>query len=502
MLRSLAKVLVVGVLALVAAVPTAYVTFVGDQRDVTIGAHEAVVSPTVDGWVGLDFGPVLPRMRLPADAPLGVGADIRLGDAEVDSIGEVVARDAAIASQPAGEIETIRTALSSMALDAVVRGLGVGVLVVLGSVLVWRAVGRARRRELATMWRRPGRRRVVSSVVTGVALIAAAALVATPRGGEPASTEWIPLGSAFPDVPDTDLLATVEVADSATTAGSRTLVRGALNIYRESLEFYGRLTDTAEQTVLRQPGENETTALVVSDRHDNIGMDPVARAIADQAEATTLIDLGDDTSSGAPWEAFSINSLAKTFRGFDVVGVGGNHDSGRMVTRQMADAGWTVLAGEGETVGGVRYIGASDPRGTGLAGYTDSKDANVDAVKDQDEQLTEAACADEEATVGVVHSMGSARELARSGCVDLILAGHLHYQVGPDVVVSDDGDRTTTLTMGTTGGAVLPIALGSQLRRDAQVTVVTFREGRPIGLQVVTFKPSGDIQVGDFTTVG
>jgi hypothetical protein len=72
--------------------------------------------------------------------------------------------------------------------------------------------------------------------------------------------------------------------------------------------------------------------------------------------------------------------------------------------------------------------------------------------------------------------------------------------VGPEVIEGEDG-RTTTLTTGSTGGAVYTFALGSKLRRPAQVTVVTFRDGRPVGLQPVTFEPGGTIDVADYTRV-
>ena len=82
-----------------------------------------------------------------------------------------------------------------------------------------------------------------------------------------------------------------------------------------------------------------------------------------------------------------------------------------------------------------------------------------------------------------------------------MLSGHLHRQVGPDVIEGENGRSTTTLTTGSTGGAVYTFALGSKLRRPAQVTVVTFRDGRPVGLQPVTFEPGGTIDVADYTRV-
>ena len=66
-----------------------------------------------------------------------------------------------------------------------------------------------------------------------------------------------------------------------------------------------------------------------------------------------------------------------------------------------------------------------------------------------------------------------ATALAR-GCVDLVIGGHLHVQVGPTRVVGENGKAGYSYTNGTTGGAAYAIALGSKLRRDAEVTLVTF----------------------------
>ena len=45
------------------------------------------------------------------------------------------------------------------------------------------------------------------------------------------------------------------------------------------------------------------------------------------------------------------------------------------------------------------------------------------------------------------------------------------------------------------GGAAYAIAIGSKPRRDATVSLVTYRDGRPVGLQWVTLSPLGDLSV-------
>lgn len=499
-MRTLIKALVVAALMLASGVPAALTTFVHSERDVVIGAHDATVKPDFGGWAVLDFGAVLPRLRLPMqDSPAGIGVTIRLGDSDVSSLNEIVARDAVIASQPQGEIETVRAAVRSMALDAAARGAGVGLLVGAGSIVMWRAVGRRRRRELWNTWRRPDVRRSWIGGGVVLATVVALVLVAVPDRPREDTATWSSLRTVFPGVPRDDLLDTVEVADSASAAGSRALVEGAVKTYHESQEFYGKLAQTAAATQVRQPGVDEVTALVVTDRHDNIGMDPVARAIGRQAQASLLFDLGDDTSTGASWEAFSLNSLAREFRGYSVVSVAGNHDTGGFIKGQMRDKGFTLLTGEPVDVEGIRFIGDSDPRSSGLtAGYSGDENDNITAIGQQDEALTRAACEDGRVSVALVHSAASAKKLAASGCVDLVLSGHLHRQVGPTTTAGANARSTTTLATGSTGGAVYAFALGSKLRREAQVTIVTFRDGVPVGLQPVSFKPGGIIEVADY----
>jgi predicted phosphodiesterase len=382
------------------------------------------------------------------------------------------------------------------------RALGVALLAVLLAMLAWRAIGHDRRRSIWAVTRHPDRRQALTAAGVGLVTVVALVLVAAPDRPRPDDTAWEPIGSVFPDLPSDEVLDKVEIAQGASTSGSRALVEGALSTYRTSVSFYGRLAVNAASAVVRTPSKGETTALVVTDRHDNIGMDPVARAIADRAGARTLIDLGDDTSNGGSWETFSINSLAREFRDFDIVSVAGNHDTGLTVRQEMKDKGFTVLDGKPVTVGGIRFLGSSDPRSSGLtAGYSGSASDNSIALRQQDEALEKAACDDGKVSVIAVHSPSSASRAAASGCVDLVLSGHLHRQVGPSAITGVNGRSTTTMTTGSTGGAVYAFALGSKLRREAQVTIVTFADGKPVGLQPVSFEPGGIIDVADYAPI-
>jgi hypothetical protein len=65
-------------------------------------------------------------------------------------------------------------------------------------------------------------------------------------------------------------------------------------------------------------------------------------------------------------------------------------------------------------------------------------------------------------------------------------------------VRGDDGESGYSFTNGTTGGAAFTIAVGSKPRREASVTLVTYRDGRPAGLQPVVLQTNGIFEVEDY----
>lgn len=490
---------------LVVTAPIALWMFDNDQRTVVIGAHTTTVSPTFDEYATLNFGPLLPNLRIPVDQPFGLGVTIDVGDTDADDVNELIARDAVIASQPQGEIERVRKHVIGMAVDSARRAAGVGIILTLMVAVGWHITGRERR---TLIWRRMHRIREVSRKELGIAAASVATfavaivLIVVPTGPEPqaaASSGWRPLPEVIPGIDDIEELQSVQISTGSATRGGVTLIESASETYRASQEFYGDMRDRVPKIAddLHTPEEGQTVAVLVSDRHDNIGMDPVVADVARAAGAEVLIDAGDDTSTGGEWEAFSVNSMARAFEDFEKVAVAGNHDTGTFVAEALSDAGFEVLDGEPVEVAGIRFLGASDPRSSGLtAGYG----AESGSIVEQGEQLTDAACEDGDVSTVLVHSPTTGEPIAKSGCVDLVLSGHLHRQVGPDVVTGDEG-LTTTYSNGTTGGAAYAFALGSKLRRPAQATLITYEDGVPVGLQPVNFQTGGNIDVAEYTPI-
>ncbi|QBR93442.1 metallophosphoesterase [Nocardioides euryhalodurans] len=474
----------------VVAVSSGLAIFTSSSRDIVLASHDSVVRPTLDGWVVLHTGPVFPDLRLDSGSPIGI--DVELGKTTAESPGELVDRYAFIAGQPEGSVAKARDAVADMAYDAAVRGTLIGLV----PVVVWLLVGPARRQEL---WRGARSRR---GIAVGVALVVAGVLVWEPwQPDEPSVDEertWVSLAEFLDgEVTVPESVSGVEVRSDSTVVESRRLVLSAISTYERSKEFYDEAAVAAGDLPLREPEEGETVVVLVSDRHDNIGMDRVARAIGDRAGATAVFDAGDDTSTGKSWEAFSLDSVSEAFEGYDRYGVAGNHDNGTFVRDYLADRGWEMLDGSVvEGPGGAPLIGADDPRASGLGNWRDETDLGFDEVATR---LSDEICAAEErVSTALVHDTDLAQPALERGCVDLVVGGHVHVRIGPDRVEGPEGQVGYSFTTGTTGGAAYAIAIGSKPRRDATVSLITYAEGRPVGIQPVVLQTNGQFVVSSF----
>ena len=465
--------------------------FLSGSRTIVVASHDATVQPTFDGDVVVRTGPLLPDVRRQGDGPVGV--EVVLGKTEAGSPDELISRYAFIASQPEAQVAKVEAAVRDIAVSAAVRGLALGLL----PLAVWLLLGPHRRGELFRGLR------TRKGAVGGVLLVALPLALWQPwdrdADTQEAEQDWITLGTFLGGaVPLPDEADGLEVRTGPTTTQTRRLIASAVSTYDKSKAFYAAAAEEAAGLDLRRPEEGETVALLVSDRHDNIGMDPVARAVGDAAGATVVLDAGDDTSTGQPWEAFSLDSLDRTFDDLDRYAIAGNHDNGPFVIGYLDDLGWTTFDGEAvEGPGGGLVLGVDDPRSSGLGDWREETGLSFGEVEDR---LADAACASEEriATL-LVHDANLGRESLARGCVDLVVGGHTHVQRGPEAVLGEDGRIGWTYTNGTTGGAAYAIAVGSKPRREAGVSLVTYdEEGRPVGTQAVGLQTDGTFVVGDY----
>ena len=470
------------------------VLFTHSTARTVVASHDAVLHPTLGGKVQLDLGPYLPDVRFSSHHRIGVYVEV--GKTTATSGAELAQRYAAIAAHPDAEVDRISGQLVRLALDAALRA----ALLALVPIGLWLLLGSRRRRELVRV-----RPRVLGATAALLAL-GVVALVEPWHADEDRvqAQSWLPVGEALPDLTVPRELRGWQLEGGLVTSQTRRLVQSAFDTYATSKVFYDDVVEKVPDVGvgLHRPADGQTVALLVSDRHDNIGMDAVAKAIGDAGGASVVIDAGDDTSTGGEWESFSLDSLVKAFKGYDDrIAISGNHDNGTFVNRYLDRHGWTHLDGGAVSpFADVRIDGVDDPRSSGLGSWRDEKGLTFGEVK---EQIADDVCEDDEsgeriATLVVHDANLGATALAR-GCTDLVLAGHLHVQKGPTRVVGSNAKAGYSYTNGTTGGAAYSIALGSKLRRDAEVTLVTYADGRPVGLQPVMIRTTGDIDVSAYT---
>jgi hypothetical protein len=474
------------------------VIFLNSSRETTLASHDVVLRPDLSGHVVLLTGPVLPDVRVPTGQR--IGASVILGKTDAPSTAALIERYALIAGQPEGPEARVREVVSDLIVDSLVRGAALALV----PIVIWVLLGRQRRRVL---FARPRRRR--RSIALVLSLVVIGVIVARPGGNDDETLDseerWQSLASFLgPDVPLPEELDRVQVRGDVTTSQTRRLIESAIGTYDEGKTFYRDAAEAAADLDVRQPDEGETVVLLIADRHDNIGMDRVARAVGDAAGAEAVFDAGDDTSTGSTWEAFSLDSLDAAFDDGPYAdskwAVTGNHDHGSFVGRYLADHGWTVLDGDVvDGPAGVRLLGVGDPRSSGLGSWRDESGLSFDEVA---ERVADAACeADEDGDrIGtiLVHDANMGDLALERGCADLVVGGHLHVQSGPTAVTGENGAVGYSYTTGTTGGAAYAIAVGAAIRRPAGITLLTYRDGRPVGVQPVTLDTTGTFTVGDY----
>ena len=493
--RTLGRLGALVLLWLLVAVPATAYIFANSSKTTVIAGHATVVTPTFDGYATLDLGPFLPNLRYPTDSVMG--ADLDLGKTELTTYTGLIERYALIGAQPEGEIAKVIGTIEGLAVDSAASGALVG----LAAPGLWLLLGERRRADLFRHL--TGQRLAVS----GLALVLLGTALLQPWERSNPTLEppvaWRPIGEELSDVPIPAEAQPLEVEVGLFSSGTKRLAESMLDTYSRSLAFYDEVATAvpgiADQ--LRTPREGETVALLVSDRHDNVGMDRVARAIGDAAGATVLLDAGDDTSTGSAWEAFSLDSLDRVFDDYEQrFAVTGNHDEGEFVGTYLRELGFERF--DGKLVEGpddIRFLGADDPRSSGLGSWRDETGLSF---SEHAERVADQACEYDEQgeriSTLLVHDANTGKYALERGCVDLVLGGHVHEMLGPTEVQGDNGRTGYTFTTGTTGGAAYAIAIGSKIRRNAMVTLVTYRDGRPVGLQPVTVRTVGDFRVGDY----
>ncbi len=457
------------------------------ETKTTLGAHTVAIAPTFDQHVTADLTGIL-TARIPVETPLNIGANITLLGTE--DLETTIQRDALIASDPQGEIDTVHRAVRDLLVISAVGGVWAGGIAT-GGILLYRRKGPDGRETIGGNY---------GAASTMIILGAIATTYITTDGSDThKSAEWTALSSVVPVVKSINepIVNDIQIIQSETAAGIATMAQSFVDNYVAAEKYYDKLAIDVENVthLIRQPVEGDVVVLHVSDRHDNILMDKVARAIGDAGGASIVLSTGDDTSAGEEWEAFSPNSLDATFQGYDKIVSLGNHDQGSFIADHFENLGWKVLEGQPTQVGGITWLGDSDPRSSGFGSWRTDGD---ETVEEQSSRLAKIACNSVEPVTLAVHDKDTASEPLNQGCIQVAFSGHEHEQLGPRVNVGTNGEPGTDYTSASTGGAALPFALGTKLKRNAGVTLHTFNDGVYVGTQPVTITVAGELLVQPF----
>jgi predicted phosphodiesterase len=185
-----------------------------------------------------------------------------------------------------------------------------------------------------------------------------------------------------------------------------------------------RLYDVTSTLPAYRPDPSTIRVLFVSDIHLNPGAWEVIRSITDQFDIDLIVDAGDISDHGSATENAFVDPIATL--GVPYVWVRGNHDSSITQAAVALQPNAVVLDGETAEVGGLRFIGAGDPRFTP---DKDTRDAPAPPSVAQvalglDDRVEASVARGEPVDVAVMHDGAAAGEL--DGDVPLVLSGHYH----------------------------------------------------------------------------
>src|SRR5690606_11866786 len=198
--------------------------------------------------------------------------------------------------------------------------------------------------------------------------------------------------------------------------------------------------------------------LNVSDLHLGEHAWGVVSSVVDQFKVDIIVDSGDITDHGTEAENQFLQTIP--YLGVPYVWVRGNHDSSATQKAMEQLANVVVLDGQVETVKGVRFLGAGDPRFT-PDHSRDPSTQEVAAAVAQAEALAKVAERQVDPVDVIVYHDGTAGAAALDGSAPLILAGHRHVRIR---MVLPQGTRL--MHEGSTGGSGLRALEGEEDKPD------------------------------------
>ncbi len=416
------------------------------QHDIGPGKVRLAVAPALDGQTRLSFPPLGRVSAHTHRGPVRVTAELREVDVQpiirsggrldAETLSEEVQRD-------------LPNAVRSAAIRAVVVAAVIGALAV------------------AVLPRRGGKRIVGGAAVGALTM---ALLVASALPGfdathfeEPTYEGSLALGGSL-------LNAVTTGQSSGLDARVDVLAEKLANLYSASI------------TSNIAGSEGDVAILHISDLHLNpIGVN-LARQMAGSFGVDAVLDTGDTTSFGLPFE----QPFSQLFGDFEVpyYFVAGNHDSIENRAAIASAPGVTAIHRRVIDVKGVRILGFDDPVVTTTRTVPkEERAAIMEAAAPELRRLTLEQRPD------VVATHNPAMASAVAGEVPLVVAGHLHEAV----LTADEG--TLVSVSGSTGATGLG-SLTVESEQPYLAQVLRFSDGELVAIDRITLQGTrGDFVV-------
>lgn len=345
-----------------------------------------------------------------------------------------------------------------------------------------------------------GRRKLLGNPGTYLSAVALSSIVIVGTPSKP-DHDWQPSSSEFTG----SEMENVEISGGIANFAVNKIGKEVIQYIQETDEFYKKANESAgealkERWLISDEYRLETDVdllLFYTDNHCNPGTPSVMANVAKRMGVKIAADAGDTTASGTKFEDLCVKTTLEAFSDsrVSVVQAPGNHDSG-VTNEQMTERGARVLSGSVIRLGGVNFLGNSDPRASRIGIQIQSISAA--SLEDIGEELKSEACQQEEPPIIVVHDKEAAFSAIESGCVKLALTGHTHKQELLSCTLPD-GSKTYVLNGGSSGGAKENQFTYGKLQNPAKFMVVAVKNGELVAFQDFTIDTAGNFEVGDIT---
>ncbi len=414
------------------------------QHDIGPGVVDISVRPSWGGRTTLSFPPLGRVSAHTHDGPVRLTAELR----EID-VQPVIRSGGRLDTETLSS--SVRKDLGGAVTSAAIR------IVVVGAVVGALAVTILPRRRL---------RRIVGGGLVGALSISVLMATAIPgfdpsRFEEPTYEGSLAMGGSL-------LNSLTTGKSSGVSARVDVLAEKLANLYSASIT--NRIAGS----------EGDVAILHVSDLHLNpIGVE-LTRQMAESFGVDAIIDTGDTTSFGLPFE----QPFSELFDDFDVpyYFVAGNHDSLENRAAIGQARGVTAIDRRVIDVEGVRILGFDDPVITTTRTVPrEERDRIREAAEPELVRLVE----EEQPDVVATHNPAMASAVA--GKVPLVIAGHLHRSV----LSAEDG--TLVSVVGSTGATGLG-SLTVEAEQTYVAQVLRFRGGDLVAVDAIELSGT----MGDF----